>query len=92
MANIIVTLNIMPESPDEDLGIIESESKKFIRGFAGRDDVKVEIVPIAYGLKAVKIMFIMNENIGNTEILESEITKIKGVNSVEVTDVRRAIG
>ena len=63
-----------------------------IRGFAGEGETKIEIVPVAFGLSAVKIIFIMDEKLGTTEPLEEKITKISGVNSVEVTDVRRCIG
>ena len=63
-----------------------------IKSFAGTDDYKVSVEPIAFGLKAVKIMFVMDEDKGSTDDLEADIETIDGVNSVEVTDVRRAIG
>ena len=53
---------------------------------------KVEQEPIAFGLKALKLIFVMEESIGSTESLEEDIKKIHGIQSVEVTDVRRAIG
>ena len=37
-------------------------------------------------------MFAMDESIGSTDALEEEIKSIHGVNSVDVVDVRRAIG
>jgi elongation factor 1-beta len=92
MADVIVTLNIMPETPDADLRKIEVESLKKIKIFSKMDNHKVEVVPVAFGLKAVKIMFVMAENIGSTDDLERDISTIDNVNSVEVTDVRRTIG
>jgi len=92
MADVVVTLNIMPESPDIDLKKIEESSLAEIKSFTGIDNHKVEIVPLAFGLKAVKIMFVMAEDKGSTDVLEETIGKIEGVNSVEVTDVRRTIG
>ena len=92
MANAIITLKIMPEDPSVDLKHIEVEAKKRIAHFAGEGETRVEIEPIAFGLKAVKIMFVTDEKKGGTDSLEAEIQKIKGVNSVEVIDVRRAIG
>ena len=92
MAQVVVTLKIMPESPDIDLNALESEAKKKIIEFAGPGDTKSEQEPIAFGLKAVKIIFIMDEAKGSTEPLEDSISEIKGVQSVEVSDVRRAIG
>jgi elongation factor 1-beta len=92
MADVIITLNIMPDSPDVDLKKVETESLKKIKEFTGIDNHKVEIVPVAFGLKAVQIMFVMSESKGSTDALEADINKIHGVNSAEVTDVRRAIG
>jgi len=92
MAIVIITLKIMPEDPDVDLDMVESEAKKKIADFAGVGDTKTEIEPIAFGLKAVKIIFVTDEKKGGTDKLEEEINKIPGVNSVEVIDVRRAIG
>ena len=92
MSDVIITLNIMPESPDVDLKAIEHDSLKKIKVFTGMDTHKVEIVPVAFGLKAVKIMFVMPESKGATDDLEADIGKIHGVNSVEVTDVRRTLG
>lgn len=92
MANVIVTLNIMPESPDIDLDKISENSLKHIKEFAGDRDTKIELEPIAFGIKALKILFVMDEKKGSTEDLEESIRSIKGVQSVEVTDVRRAIG
>ncbi len=92
MANAIVTIKIMPESPDEDLKHIETEALKMILKFAGKGDTRTEVIPVAFGLKSVNITFIMDENLGSPDAIEGELSSIKGVNSVETTDVRRAIG
>ena len=92
MAQVIVTLKIMPESPEADLGNIESEAKSKILDFSQSKEIKVEQEPIAFGLKALKITFVMDESKGSTETLEQDIKSISGVNSVEAVDVRRAIG
>ena len=81
----------MPNSPNADLKKIEAISKEKITKFGGEVG-KVEIEPIAFGLNAVKLFFIMDESKGSTESLEDQILTINGVNSVEILDVRRAIG
>ena len=91
MAQAIVTLKIMPESPDIDLKEIEIAATQEIKVFGGEVG-KVEIEPIAFGLKALNLIFVMDEAKGSTESLENIIAKIPGVQSVDVTDVRRAIG
>jgi len=92
MANAIVTFKIMPQSPDVDLKKIEHAALKDIETHAGKGDTKIEIEPIAFGLKALKITFIVDEKLGSPDALAEQIEKIDGVNSVEVIDVRRAIG
>lgn len=92
MANVVVTLRIMPSSTDADLPDIEAKAKKEIVDFCDSKEFRTSIKPIAFGLKALNIIFVMDESIGTTEALENKISKIEGVESVEVTDVRRAIG
>lgn len=92
MADIIITLKIMPDSPDVNLKEVESQALDKIKSFSGMENYKVEQEPVAFGLKAVKILFVMDEAKGTTDPLEADINKIEGVHSVEVTDVRRAIG
>lgn len=92
MGTAVVTLRIMPESPDIDLKKIEEESLKLISAFSDERQKKVDVQPVAFGLKSVNITFLMDEKKGDTESLEKQITDIEGVNSVECTDVRRIVG
>ena len=92
MGTAIITLKIMPESPDTDLKRIEGEALKFITEFSDDRQKKVDIQPIAFGLKSVNITFLMDEKKGDVEPLEKKISSVEGVQSVECTDVRRIIG
>jgi len=95
MATAVVTVRIMPESPEINLEEVQVKVQAILREFTERNDPadqKVEIVPIAFGLKAVDIIFTMDEAKGSPDVLEEKITSIEGVQSFEVTDVRRAIG
>ena len=91
MASVIVSLRIMPEAPGSDLERIAGEAKGLIEEFGGKVG-KTEFSDVAFGLKSINIMFIMPEAKGGTEELETKISGINEVSSVEVTDVRRAIG
>lgn len=82
----------MPTSPDVDLTKLTGEIQKHILEFAGEGETKVSEEPIAFGLNALNIIFIMDEALGSPDALEETIRGIEGVQSVEVTDVRRAIG
>jgi len=92
MAQVVVTLKIMPVSPESDLSLIQSKAEEEIKIFSGETEIKAEQEPIAFGLKALKLLFVMDESKGSTEELENKIKLIDGVNSVETVDVRRAIG
>lgn len=92
MAQVVVTLRIMPQSIDIDLSELEAKAKEEIVNFCNSKEFKTEVQPIAFGLKALLIYFVMDESIGSTEKLEQEISQINGVESVEVIDVRRAVG
>ena len=91
MATVVITLRIMPEALDSDLSHIENDAKKKIEAY-GAQYGKTDVEPVAFGLKCLKIIFLLDENRGSTEELEKEIQTIAGVGSVDVIDVRRAIG
>ncbi len=92
MAKVVVTFTIMPTSPDVELTVIEEKAKKEITSFVGKTGFKVEQKPVAFGLKSLNILFLVDEEKGSTEALEKKIAALDGVSSCEVTDVRRAIG
>ena len=92
MGTAVVTIGIMPETPTVDLSKIQVEVVKFVREFAGERDTKAEIEPIAFGLKRLNFTFIMDESLGSPDVVAEKIQGIEGVQSAEVTDVRRAIG
>ena len=91
MASVIVTLRIMPKSPESNLKKIEEQVSHLVKEFGGSVG-KVEEIPVAFGLNSLNITFIMDESIGSTEELEKQAAAVSEVNSVEVTDVRRAVG
>lgn len=91
MADVVITFKIMPEGLDVDLNKIIDSIKKAVKKFGG-DVGRVEEEPVAFGLKTLKIIFVIDENKGSTDKLEEEISKLRGVKSVNVVDVRRAIG
>lgn len=90
MADVVVTLKIMPESPDTDIEKIAEEATKIISEYG--EVGKKLIEPVAFGLNSLKLIFVMDEKKGGTDILEQKISEIPEVVNVEVTDVRRAMG
>ncbi|MBW3021240.1 elongation factor 1-beta [Candidatus Woesearchaeota archaeon] len=91
MADAIITFKIMPESPEVDLKDLENKATEMIAKFGGEVG-KVDIQPVAFGLKSLNLIFVMDETLGGTDDLEKDIEDLEGVMSCEVTDVRRALG
>jgi translation elongation factor aEF-1 beta len=92
MGTAIITLKIMPDSPDADLRQIENKALEVITSFSDERQKKVDVQPVAFGLKSITIIFLMDENKGDTEPLEKQLSDIENVQSVEITDMRRIIG
>ncbi len=79
----------MPEGVDVNLTDLEQVITKVLLTY----DIKVSKVekePIAFGLMALKLIFLMDENKGDTETLENACKAIEGVMNAEVTDMRRS--
>lgn len=82
--NVILTLQIMPESVEVNLEEIKAALKKMpIMGQI--KDMKEE--PIAFGLKALKVLTILPDEGGLTDKIEAAARKIKGVQSAETVGV-----
>ncbi len=90
MSIAAVKIKIMPNSPETDMMKLEGNVKSLLDK-EGIKNPKFEIQPIAFGLKAIVMMFGWPEE-KPLEKLEERLGKIKDVNSVQVVDIRRAIG
>ena len=83
-------IKIMPESPETDMGNMEKEAREVLEK-EGVKNPGFEIQPIAFGLKAIVATFGWPEE-KELDELEDKLSKIKDANSVQVIDIRRAIG
>jgi translation elongation factor aEF-1 beta len=92
MAIVAITLRVLPLSPSEDLGKLKIVIEKKILAL----DAKAKLhstteQPVAFGLKELICIIAWPEE-KDSEILEKELANLVGVSSVQITDVRRAIG
>jgi len=90
MTVVAVKIKIMPDSPETNLKGIEERVSEVLDNNSVKNP-KFEIQPIAFGLKALIIILGWPEE-KELETLESELGSIDGVSSVEILDIRRAIG
>ena len=90
MAKMFITLKIMPDDQDTDLNSIKNEVIKIITDFGGsfKED---SLEPVAFGLKALKIMYLIDESKGVDELCEL-LSAVNGIGNVEAVDMRRAVG
>lgn len=87
MGDVVATIKLMPESPEIDLEKVKEEIIKSIP--EGTEFHKIEEEPIAFGLVALKVMVVVGDEEGGTEKVEENLSKVDGIGSVEVEDVRR---
>ena len=85
-----VKIKLMPVSPDANLEKIEKEARELIETSGGKNP-NFEKQPIAFGLNALIVLFAWPEE-KELEGLEEKLKKIENVKSVQVIDIRRAIG
>jgi elongation factor 1-beta len=87
MARVVVTLKIMPEDVDVDLDDLLDRIKSVVP--EGTDVRATEIVPVAFGLKAIRMNIARDESRGGTEDVEEAISSLEGVSQVEVEMLSR---
>ena len=78
---------LMPQSPDRDLEAIKEAAKKIVENLGGTNKEYSE-EPIAFGLKAVIVFFFYPDD-KSVEHLEEEFSKIEGVQSSKLIDMRK---
>jgi len=85
-----VKIRILPISPEVELEGIKETVKSIIEE-AGGKNCSFEEEPIAFGLKAIIAFFAWPEEV-ELEELENSIKEIEEVSSIQVIDMRRALG
>ena len=87
MARVVMTLKIMPDGVEIDLDDLLERIKEVIP--EGTDVGAVEMQPVAFGLKAIRMNLVRDESLGGTDDIEAAISAVKDVAQVEVEMVSR---
>ena len=88
MGDVAAKMKIMPESVDTDLVGLKEKLKAVIpAGAQLHGDIVEE--PIAFGLKALIVTLIVNDEEGGTEPAEEAFAKVSGVENVQVLEAYR---
>jgi elongation factor 1-beta len=89
MGEVAVQLKIMPSGPDVDLKDLSNRITSQITDY-GRM-YSCEVQPVAFGLKALIVTVIVEDKEGGTEAVETSISGIDEVESVQVVAVTRML-
>jgi len=89
MGEVAVQLKIMPSGPDVDLKDLSNRITSQITDY-GRM-YSCEVQPVAFGLKALIVSVIVEDKEGGTEAVETSISGIDEVESVQVVAVTRML-
>ncbi len=88
MAKVLVVVSIYPSSTDIDLDNLAERIKSKLP--SEYEVARYDKVPIAFGLNALKMYFIMPEEAeGGTSKLEEILSNIEGIEEFEVEAVHR---
>ncbi len=87
MARVVITLKIMPDGIDVNMDDLLERVKGAIP--EGTDIRANEVVPVAFGLKALRMNVAREESMGGTDDIEAAINALDGVAQVEVEMVSR---
>lgn len=86
MGAVAVILRVMPESTDVDLEGLKLAIREKIPGVS---DIRDE--PIGFGLVALKVATVIQDEEGATEGIESQFNDIPGIDRAEIVDLSRMI-
>jgi elongation factor 1-beta len=85
MGKVMAVIKVMPDSADRDVNMLMDELKKALPKSAEFKGMQVK--PIAFGLKAILIAFVVSDAEGGTEPVEAAFANVPGVESVSVENV-----
>ena len=83
MGKVAVSFRIMPEGVEVDLDRLQAIVRKSLGGRLK----KLEVTPVAFGLKAIELIAVLDDASGEMEKVESSLAGLPGVGGVETTEV-----
>ena len=83
MGSVAITFRVMPEGEDVDFAAL----KEGVRRALGAAFRSMEEKPVAFGLKAIHALAVVDDAGGGSDRLETSLQGVPGVGSVEAVDV-----
>jgi elongation factor 1-beta len=85
--NVAASVRIMPTGVEINLEEIRKSVEKIVSKYGKLNSS--EIKPIAFGLKSLEVVLLLNDKEGGMDEIEAQVAKVEGVNSVEILEVTR---
>jgi elongation factor 1-beta len=82
MGSVAVIARVMPDSPEVNLDQLKKALKAKLPGI---QEIREE--PIGFGLKALKLVAIINDAGGETDAIEKSLNEVAGVERAEIIEV-----
>ncbi|MDD1699267.1 MAG: elongation factor 1-beta [Methanoregula sp.] len=82
MGSVAVIVRVMPESPDVNLEQLKKALKQTLPGIQ-----EIQEEPIGFGLKALKLVAVVNDSGGETDAVEKSLSGVPGVERAEIVEV-----
>jgi elongation factor 1-beta len=82
MGSVAVIARVMPDSPEVNLDQLKKALKEKLPGI---QEIREE--PIGFGLKALKLVAIINDAGGETDAIEKSLSEVAGVERAEIIEV-----
>ena len=85
MGEVGLQYRILPEGLDTDLKKLKDDIGKALP--EGASLRASEERPVAFGLKALHVLIVLDDKKGGAELVESKISSVPGVQSVEIQEM-----
>ena len=85
MADVIITLKVMPTGIDVNLDELESKIRETVK------PTGIKREPIAFGIVALRVTTLVPDAGGEVDKVENILRALEGVGGVEVVEVSRAL-
>jgi elongation factor 1-beta len=88
MGDVAAKIKVMPEAVETDLAKLKEDLKTAIPTGA---ELYGEIIeqPVAFGLKALIVTVIVNDEEGGTEAVEEAFAKVPGAENIQILELGR---
>lgn len=87
MGEVFLKYRIMPDGADTDLDALQQSLKDALPAFASIQNCEAK--PFAFGMKALEVGFVVEDDEGNNDKVEEAINSVEAVQGVELLEMGR---